>query len=64
MGNVNWAAVALVVLAVWLFRYDVTATLFNQRPAVYLLDRWTGNVRLCAGNQCVAEPLGLAQPTQ
>ena len=53
MSNANkWLvfAVAAVVVAAWLGRYEITA---GDRGA-YKLDRWTGDVLVCFADGCKA----------
>jgi hypothetical protein len=47
------AVIVLMAAVASFFRYNVVT---GGRGAVYVLDRWTGSIRLCYGKKCSAVP--------
>lgn len=45
-------AVLAIGVACWLLRYDVISSPAGPIPAVYVLDRWSGDLGFCHGNAC------------
>lgn len=43
-------ALVLFVLVAWFFRYDVS----TGAEAAYVLDRWTGKIVMCFGDECLS----------
>jgi hypothetical protein len=49
----GWWLLAVVVsaAAMWMMRYEVQPS-GSAIATAFILDRWTGNVRFCAGAEC------------
>jgi hypothetical protein len=53
-------AALMIVLVAWLARYSLTAAglpSVDGGPSLWLLDRWTGEVRFCNSKECVEVPI-------
>lgn len=42
-------AVAITLVAAWMGRYDIATAGADQAPTAFVLDRWTGKVRMVRG---------------
>jgi small-conductance mechanosensitive channel len=49
----SWPLIGVIVLVglAWMLRYETVPAPAGERPAAYVLDRWTGNITLYIGAQ-------------
>jgi hypothetical protein len=51
-GKYVLMAICAVVVLLWLFRFDVSATSNNSNASAYVIDRWNGTVSVCVVTSC------------